>query len=166
MKKISLTFLFLLSITFSFAHKSYVSIANMDYNPTLNQIEVSLKLTAHDFEHILENKFGRTIHLETVLPDSEEEKFIINYLKTHFKISSDDKGLEFNYVGKEVNVKDELYFYFTLNNVTNPKKITVVNTFLFEIFQQQQNLIHYKYESRTKSVTLILSKQKGTINHN
>ena len=53
--KLILSILLSFTTLFASAHKSFISISNMEYNQKEKQIEVSLKLTAHDFEHILEN---------------------------------------------------------------------------------------------------------------
>ncbi|MGV6861645.1 MAG: DUF6702 family protein [Putridiphycobacter sp.] len=165
MKKLILTLNLLFVLSFGFAHKTYVSIANMEYNPELTQIEVSLKLTAHDFEHVLENTFKKTYHIENVADSSEVGQYIQNYLKRHITVYSNEKQADFNYVGKEVTVRDELFFYFTFTKVADPKTIKVSNTILFELFTKQQNIIHYKYQNKTKSVTLITSKNEETISH-
>lgn len=159
----------ILSILLSFApllasaHKSFISIANMEYNERHKEIEVSLKLTAHDFEHILEKKYGKQIHIENVMEGSDVDQFIIEYVKKHFSVMSGAEKTTLNYIGKEVTVKDELFFYFTIENVKNPAKIVVRNTFLFEIFEQQQNIIHYKLKGNTKSLTLVSLIKEGTI---
>jgi hypothetical protein len=150
----------------AFAHKSYVSIADMEYNEKLDQIEVSLKLTAHDFEYILEKKYNKRIHIENVPDSSEIGMHIQYYLKKHFTIVSQKQNTIFNYVGKEVNVRDELYFYFTFKNILNPLNIIVSNSFLFELFLKQQNIIHYKIKNKTKSVTLVPSIKEGRLSYN
>jgi len=161
--KLILSILLMFASLFASAHKSFISISNMEYNETTKEIEVSLKLTAHDFEHVLEKKFGKQIHIENVIEGTEVDKFIINYISKHFNIQSEsEKGL-FNYIGREVTIKDELFFYFTIKNVKNPLKIVVKNTFLFEIFQQQQNIIHYKLKGKTKSLTLVSLKKEGIL---
>lgn len=165
MKTLFLTLITLFSLNIALAHKTYVSIANMEYNSKSKQIEVSLKLTAHDFEHVLENQFKKEYHIENVPDSSEVGLFIKNYVKTHFKVWSEKKACQFTYVGKEVTVRDDLYFYFTFSNITNPKNIIVSNTFLFEMFSKQQNIVHYKYANQTKSVTLISSNPKMNITH-
>ena len=148
---------------FASAHKSFISIANMEYNETEKKIEVSLKLTAHDFEHILEKKYGKQIHIENVKTGSNVDQFIIAYINKHFRVASESEKTKLIYIGKEVTIKDELFFYFTLKNVKNPSKIVVNNTFLFEIFEQQQNIIHYKLKGKTKSLTLVSLKKEGTL---
>jgi len=161
--KIKLLFTLLLSFTvlYSNAHKSFISIANMEYNESLKQIEVSLKLTAHDFEHVLEKQFGKQIHIENVKKGSVIDKYIVSYLKKHFKVKSQNENTQLKYVGREVTIKDELFFYFTINNIEKPNTIVVQNTFLFELYKQQQNIIHYKYKGQTKSLTLVSLKREG-----
>ena len=43
------------------AHKTYISIANLEYNKAKEQIEVSLQLTAHDFEEVIARHFGKKL---------------------------------------------------------------------------------------------------------
>ena len=84
---------------------------------------------------------------------------------TKFTISSQKKQAEFYYIGKEVTIRDDLFFYFTFKNILDPLNIKVSNTFLFELFLKQQNIIHYKIKDKTKSVTLIPSIRKGTLSY-
>jgi len=148
---------------FSNAHKSFISISDMEYNESTKEIEVSLKLTAHDFEHVLEKKFGKQIHIENVKRGTEVDKFIMDYIVKHFNVTSESEQAVLKYVGREVTIKDELFFYFTIKNVNNPSKVVVKNTFLFEIFEQQQNIIHYKLKGKTKSLTLVSLKKEGIL---
>ena len=161
--KLILSILLSFASLFASAHKSFISIADMEYNEKEKHIEVSLKLTAHDFEHVLEKKFGKQIHIENVKAKSVIDQFIINYVITHFNVESGAEKAVINYIGREVTIKDELFFYFTIQNVKEPSKIVVKNTFLFEIFQQQQNIIHYKLKGKTKSLTLVSLKKEGTL---
>lgn len=161
--KLVLSFLLAFTSFFASAHKSFISITNMEYNETEKQLEVSLKLTAHDFEHILEKEFGKQIHIENVKKGSKIDLFIIAYLTKHFSVTSANENGTLNYVGREVTIKDELFFYFTVKKIKNPSRIVVKNTFLFEIFKQQQNIIHYKLKGKTKSLTLVSLKKKGIL---
>ena len=103
MKLFKILFSLILMVKFStvMAHKSYISIANMEYNNNKKQIEVSLKLTAHDFEYILEKKFNKRIHIENVKDSSLVGQFIQTYISKHFQVYSEKKETKFNYVGNE-----------------------------------------------------------------
>ncbi len=158
--------LFLIAIVAAgniFAHKYYVSIAELEYNEEKNRIEGSLKMTAHDFELVLENKYDRKIDLEQVKDTSKVGGDVQAYLAEHFKLYSGGKQAVPNYLGREVTLRQDLFFYFTFTGVLDPKDVKLVNTVLFELFPQQQNIVHYKYMERTKSLTLVPSKIHGKI---
>ncbi|MCB9222651.1 MAG: hypothetical protein H6582_00630 [Crocinitomicaceae bacterium] len=147
----------LLSLLFalpSLAHKFYVTIAEMEFDAVENRIKVSLKMTAHDFEHVLEDKFDGHIHIEKYDDSTEVIQYAVNYLKDHFKLFSADKQCDLNYLGKEVTLQDDLFFYFTFTNIADPSTVKIVNTLLFSLSDQQQNIVHYSYKDQTKSVTL------------
>lgn len=70
------------------AHKSYISIANMEYVDSLQRMEVSLKMTAHDFEHIIEKEFNQHVHIEEHSDTSAIGQFVIRYIEKHFTLVS------------------------------------------------------------------------------
>lgn len=166
MKNVFSLLIIVMLIPSAFGHKHYMSIANLEYNSKLKQLEVSLQLIAHDFEHILENKFNERIHIENVTDSSKIGQFMINYLSNTIKISSGSKKAVFNYVGKEVDVRDQLFFYFTFTTVLDPSHIILENSILFKLFSKQQNLMHYKYKGQTKSVVCTSIAPKGEIKFN
>ena len=162
MKNLILIFTVLMS-TYTFAHKFYMSVADMEYDEESNAINVSLKATAHDFEALLEAEFDKRIHVETVNDTSDIGVYMQAYLEKTFKLYSNGKALKMNFLGKEVTLRDNLYFYMTFDAPENPKEIEVDNSFLCDRFTAQQNIVHYKYKNVTKSVTLVASKTKNTI---
>jgi len=161
--KIRLIFLAILVSSNLFAHKFYVSITELEYNAEKKQIEGSLKIIAHDFEQMLSEKYAKKIDLENVADSSEVGQYVQSYLVSHFKLFSSGKQLQPNYIGKEITVRQELFLYFTIQNIDNPKEIKLVNTILFGFFPLQQNIVHYKFKKQTKSLTLVPSKTHGII---
>jgi uncharacterized protein YlxP (DUF503 family) len=145
------------------AHKYYVSIAEMEYDKANKRIKVSLKVTAHDFEHVLEDKFDKRIHIEQYNDSSQVMLYAQEYLEKSIKVYSADKPCVFNYIGKEVTLREDLYFYFSFTNVQDPSTIKIVNTLLFSLSNQQQNIVHYKYNNQTKSVTLLPAQSEAQI---
>ena len=146
-----------------FGHKYYVSITNMEYKEADNKIDVSLKMTAHDFEHLLELKFNTMVNIEEVADSSEIGLFVVNYIKENFTVSSAGVLANFSYHGKEVTIRDDLYFYMSFSNIISPKTIQIKNKLLFSLFAQQQNIVHYKYGEQTKSLTLVPAQSEGEI---
>ena len=147
----------------SFSHKYFVSIADLQYNAEEGKIDCSIKLTAHDFEQILETKFNERIHLENIEDTSTVGLFIIEYLNENFQIWSGGQQCVMEYLGKEVTLRDELFFYISYWGVKEPKGIKVKNSLLCKTFAKQQNIVHYQYEDQTKSVTLVPSATEAEI---
>ena len=79
MKVLLSTFLILLTNAL-FAHKFYVSIADLAYNESKQRIEGSLKMTAHDFEEVLKAKFNKSFLMEDVADSSAVGKYAQLYL--------------------------------------------------------------------------------------
>jgi hypothetical protein len=138
-----------------FSHKYYVAIANMEYNEKDQQIDVFLKATAHDFQHLMEMTFKERMDLDTVSQNKKYSSFIESYLKENFIVTSLDQPASFEYIGMEVTERLNIFFYFSFKEVLNPKKIKIASKFLFDFFKDQQNIVHYKYGEQTKSVTLV-----------
>ena len=162
MKRILIIAILLIS-KLSFGHEFFISIADMEYDSTKNRINVSLKMTAHDFEWVMEHKFQKKMTLENVADSSAENKFIQQYLFQNFKLYTKDEELVMNYLGFEVNSRDEMLCYFFFTGGTDYTTIKIINKLLFSISDLQQNIVHYKCKGRTKSVTLIPSKSEAWI---
>lgn len=163
MRTVLMLCVFLVSMNAT-AHKFYISIANMEYNEESERIDVSLKMTAHDFERILIKKFEKSIHIEQVKDDSEIGKYCIAYIRQNFTVMSNNQQAEFKYLGKEIDNREDLFFYFSFLKIGDPKSLNIVSNLLFSISDDQQNIVHYKYKDQTKSVTLVPSQNKADIN--
>lgn len=157
------TIILIFATTCGFSHKYYVSIANLEYNEEEKKIDCSLKMTAHDFEFLLEKKYNKRMHLEEVADTSEAGNFIIEYLNENFQIWSGGKQAVQEYVGKEITLRDELYFYISFWGIVEPNGIKVKNSLLCKSFAKQQNIVHYRYKDQTKTVTLVPSKTESEI---
>ena len=162
MKKLLFLAALIFSLT-SFSHKFYISIADMEYKAEENRIDVTLKVTAHDFELVLKRKFDKPVHLEEIADTSEIGRYCQAYLKNNFKVYNEDYSLPQKYLGKEVTNREDLYFYFSFMDVKNPAQIKVVSNLLSSVSDLQQNIVHYKYKNQTKSVTLLPSENKAVI---
>lgn len=162
MKTLLLT-LFMAISSMGLSHKFYVSITDMKWDQEEQRIEGSIKLTAHDVEKMLTNKFQRPIDLEKESDSSEVGRYLQAYMARNFVVKSNDIAAVPTYIGKEVTLRGELFIYFTFTRVAKPQHLSVTNKILFELFPKQQNIVHYKYKSQTKSVTLVPLKSHGKI---
>jgi hypothetical protein len=56
----------------------------------------------------------------------------------------DGESLNYKFVGKEVNNDDFIYCFIQSNEIASPKKITIKNTLLTEVFDEQANTVYLK----------------------
>ena len=162
MNKLITIFILIISST-GFGHKYYMSIADLEYDEEEKKINCSLKMIAHDFEQVLETKFDRRLQFETIEDTSDVGLYIIEYLEENFQIWSNGSQCVMEYLGKEVTLRDDLFFYISFWGVAEPKGIKVKNSLLCKTFAKQQNIVHYRYKDQTKTVTLVPSETEAEI---
>lgn len=158
-----LIMLLMIAAANGFSHKFYISIADMEYNEEKERIEVSLKMTAHDFEWVLEQRFKSRCTIEEIADSSEVGEYAQDYIRQNFQLFSQNEQCLFTYIGKEVTNTEELYFFFTFSMIKNPAHINIISNLLFSISDLQQNIVHYKYKNQRKSLTLVPSQNKGEL---
>lgn len=134
--------LILLSVLFSnliSAHAYYFAFAEMEYNSTNQNFEISIRCTGHDFEHYMQ-------HRERIIPSLEEAKsnplalkLIEQTILEEFTIQINEQNLRLTLLGLEVNTKDEVIFYLTSNPIPLPEEVHVKFDLLMNFFPEQQN---------------------------
>ena len=137
-------------------HKFYVSTTNLVYKKEEASIQITTQLFIDDIEHLLqiENPNLR------LYPDSDAKKIDIvleKVLKKNLKIQIDQNWINYTYLGKEYK-NDILQCYIEVKEIKSPKIITVQNTIFFNLFEDQQNIIHFKNDDLRKSFLLHIKK--------
>lgn len=84
-------------------HPFHISVAEAEWNPETDRLEVSLKLHAVDLERALTRQGKRKVNLET---DQEAEQLCTSYLEQHFFLTlrenvPDDPSAEIESIAKE-----------------------------------------------------------------
>jgi hypothetical protein len=78
------------------------------------------------------------------------------------QIEVDDRPISFQYLGKEVEM-DVTWCYAEISDVPNLKKITVSNTLLLDLYDEQTNIVHIKAHDKKKSMMLNIAKSADTV---
>ena len=111
-------------------------------------VDLTFKFVAHDIEKAIEQETGVSIQVD------EEDKFtdsvLAAYIKNHFEISGIDEA---SYLGKEFNLDETLYVYFTSTFDTSINKFKVENTLLLQAFETQENITHINKGTTQQSLS-------------
>ena len=146
-------------------HKYYVSVTEVNYVKAEESLQITTQIFIDDFEKLLKERYDE--HL-TLLPDSNVEEidgYISRYLAGKLKIKVDEKDVNFKYIGKEY--KDDIaYCYLEVEKVKEINSLEITNRALFDVFEEQQNIVRLKLLGKNKSFLLVPDNDKCMLNFN
>ncbi|MDT0541087.1 DUF6702 family protein [Croceitalea sp. P059] len=166
MKKTVLILILVIMPLLSFApHKFYVSVTNINYSEKDDALQITTRIFIDDFEAVLSERYGVDGELATSQEAKNAEQYMIKYLKTKFVMYLNGEQAQFNYIGKKYD-NDVVICYLEIANIgfDDLKTIEVENEVLTDMYDEQKNLVHIKYQGKKKSFVLIKENNKGMLN--
>ena len=143
----------LLLAYFSLVHPLYVAVTEINHNPQEKTLEISCKTFTDDLELAISKSSNQKVDLFNVNDKAAAEKAIFDYFKKHLVIKADGKAVQAELIGFE-RESEAVWSYFQVNNVPSLKKIEITNNILFEVSNDQINLMHVTVNGSRKSVNL------------
>lgn len=161
-------FIFILIIplfAFVSVHKFYVSVTQVEYSEQDQSFQIISRIFIDDFEKILEERYGINPKLATKNEIENSNDLIKAYLSYHFKLSVNGEIKPINYLGSAYET-DVIKCYMEVEgiDINAVKSITVENKILFDGFEAQQNIVHFKIKNKRKSFILVKENDKGLLN--
>ncbi|MBV6647980.1 MAG: hypothetical protein KI790_21140 [Cyclobacteriaceae bacterium] len=135
-------------------HPFHVSVCEMEYDKTDKNLKISVRIFADDLEATLQ-QFGKNDTLD-VLNEADwmlTNQLLKQYVYQGLEMEVKGKALIFNYLGAEIE-EDAIWCYLEITKQKPFKSITIRNTLLMEMFEDQENLIHFKKEGVVRSARL------------
>lgn len=131
-------------------HPYHVGSVEFNYNSKSKTFEISGKFFLDDLENALKEKYGKAVHF-----NDEKFKPIINeilskYCAEYLKLKTDNKFLKINYIGYEED-SESVHIYLESETVNQPKKVETAVSFLYNLFDDQMNIIHIIVEGKRQS---------------
>ena len=167
--KLARLFLGLLIIpffAFTSIHKYYISVTQVDYVASQQPVQITTRVFIDDFEAVLRERYDESI---TLMTDNDEAKtvdpYIKQYLSEKIKIKINGKPVNVTFIGKTYDT-DIMRCYLEIENVSSIKSIEIVNQVLFDMFEDQQNIIKTKINNKQKSFMLVKQKDTAMLNFN
>ena len=161
-----LVFLIILPLmSFTIAHKYYVSVTEVEYVKEQESVQIVTRIFIDDFEKMLRERYDESITLDIGKDETQIDAYIQKYLSSKLQITIDNTLQQFEFLGKEYE-DDILFCYLEITDVTEVNTFEIVNQVLFDVFDDQQNLVKTKINSKRKSFMLIPQNDKGVLNFN
>ena len=142
-------------------HKFYVSTTTIEYKEEFGTLQITSQLFIDDIEALL-RKYEAELRLA---PDSDaqriDELFELE-LKQYFRIRFDEEWVNFTLLGREYK-NEILQCYLEVKVPEASQSLILQNRMLFDLFEEQQNIIHFKNQGSRKSFLLHAAADTKTI---
>lgn len=140
-----------LNVNIAFAHKFYVSFAQVEWNAETKSLEIAVRVFSDDLELALQRAAKRdTISLDKT-PDVD--KLLLAYLQQRLEIEN-AKGArqQLLWVGKELNV-DSVWLYVESPMPEGLSDAKARNSLFFELYPDQLNTMSFKQSDKRNDVS-------------
>ncbi|MCY4216960.1 MAG: hypothetical protein OXC92_08275 [Flavobacteriaceae bacterium] len=127
-----------------------------------NSIHITTKIFIDDMQNAL-RQFHSSVKLD---PDSDlqlVDSLSLHYLNQHLIIKQNQNILPFDFVGKEYDFDLGTYHLEILTHSLTIDTLMITNTVLFDLFEDQKNIIHFKSSNYRKSYLLHFGKSSVLI---
>jgi hypothetical protein len=145
------------------AHKFYVSTTKVEYVPNKESVQIITKIFIDDIEDVLQQRYNESITLATKKETERDAAFLEKYIVEKLKIKINGEEVPLRYLGKEYDI-DVVKAYLEITGVKNVHSIEIENEVLFELFPEQQNIIHFKHGDYRRSLVLETNNPKEMLN--
>lgn len=162
--KLKLIFLLALLplLSFTIAHKFYVSATDIEYNERQRSLQVISHVFTDDLESLLKTRYNKELYLIKEGEHPAADEFVKQYFQDKLHITVNGKKRSLKYLGKEYD-KDQLLVYIEVEDVEPVKSIKVENAVLTDLFPEQKNVVKVEYGGKIKSLLLMNDAVEGTI---
>lgn len=154
MKKIAIiSVLFsILFLSFSF-HPYHVGSVEFNYNQKSKTFQVSGRFFMDDLENAVNKKYGKSLHFQDKKYEKEMNEALKNYAAEYLKLKVNNQFLKINYLGYQED-KEGVDVFLESETVENPKKVETSVSFIYNLFDDQMNIIHIIVNGQRKSEKL------------
>ena len=141
------------SYSYSDVHPYHVGSVEFNYNSNSQTFEITGKFFLDDLENGLKEKYGKAVHFNDRKYQSEINDLLKQYCVDYLKLKVDNQFLKINYVGFEED-SEAVNVFLESEIVNKPKKVEVAVSFLYNLFDDQMNIIHLIVNGKRQSEKL------------
>ena len=151
--------------SFSGMHKFYVSVTNVNYSEKDQAFQITSRIFIDDLEDVLSERYGVTANLATGEELERADSYIKKYFLQKFVAEINGNKVDYTFLGKTYD-NDVVIIYLELSNIklSETESIAIQNEILTDLFDEQQNIVHFKWKGQKKSFVLIRENNKGMLN--
>ncbi len=165
MKKLNKFLLFLALPLLAFAaHEFYISVTHVNYSEKDDTLQITTRIFIDDLEAVLLERYGTETKLATDLETDAAVELIEKYLHSRFRVRVNGEARPFQFLGKKYD-NDVVVCYLEVPELGLPrlKSLEVQNDILTDLFEEQQNVVHFQIKGEKKSFVLVRENDTGML---
>lgn len=150
---------FLLFVFFMFSsfkenvHPYHVGSLEFNYNQKTKTFEISGKFFLDDMENALNKKHPKNLKFQDAKVKATIDEAMKNYCAEYVKLKVNNQFVKINYLGFE-EYSESVDFYLESAVVEHPKKVETSISMLYNLFDDQMNIVHIIVNGKRKSEKL------------
>lgn len=151
--------------SFAALHPFHVSRAEIEYNGKRKTFEVAICVWPDDLEKAVSKSEDKLIEIDSI-SEKSRDRVLSRYVAKSFlfvpsvkekkEAEAESKPAPIRWVGSEFSLK-QAWLYFEVDAKANSEDWIIENQMLFEIHEDQLNLVQIKNERDLKTLTLSTS---------
>jgi hypothetical protein len=135
----------------NYKHPLHVSTTEIEFNSKEKSLEISCRIFSDDFETVLAKQFKGKIDLNKPAMHKAMDELIKKYMSANLKYKVNGKVLNATYVGFEVD-NEATNVYLEIDNVSTLQNLNLINSILYDLYDDQMNILHVEKSGTRKSV--------------
>ncbi|MCJ7465406.1 MAG: hypothetical protein MUO53_01765 [Maribacter sp.] len=152
-------------MAFTAIHKFYLTVTHIGYSEKDDALQITTRIFIDDLDKVLEARYGLKMNLDTESESPLADEYLEKYLRNKLVIELNGVVKEYAFLGKEYDT-DMVVCYMEIPKIglASLKTIQIQDEVLTDIFDEQQNVVHFNVKDVRKSVVLLKSNTKGMLN--
>lgn len=134
-------------------HPLHLSSMELNYITKGATVEISCRLFTDDLENALTKAFKVHADLSSAAKHAAMDELVKKYAAQHLQLKTGGKVIGLNYLGFEKD-NEAVVLYIETVSVKGLKDLEILNTFMYDLFDDQSNIMHITYNGNRKSTKL------------
>lgn len=134
-------------------HPYHVGSVEFNYNQKSKTFEITGRFFMDDLENAVNKKYGKNLHFLDKKFEKEMNEALKNYASEYLKLKVNNRIAKVNYIGYQED-KESVEIFLESEKTEPPKKVETAVSFIYNLFDDQMNIIHIIINGKRKSEKL------------
>lgn len=146
----------------AFVHPLHISVTEITLDDKEQELEIMIRVFTDDLEQAIRAE-SKNPELNIMKPAGiTTDKLVWNYMQSRFKITANGEQLNLKYLGHEKD-EDVTVFYVQVQPMQKFETISITNSIITELYDDQSNLVNVTLGETTKSLRLMRNNPSGKL---